>query len=153
MKIAIQELNIALKNFLRQCGYVEISNPHKNNETSYARSLDPGRFYPRFHIYIDPVRSSPPKGSFGPRLRAGAASNGIEKQTPDIILNLHLDAKKPSYEGTSAHSGEYNGAVVENESQRIKKISEKFISKSENLSIGFKTKTSWREKIISLFKK
>ena len=106
---------------------MEISNPHKNNEISYARSLDPGRFYPRFHIYIE----SNPK---------------------QIMLNLHLDAKKPSYEGSSAHSGEYDGAVVENESQRIQRISEKIISKSENFLLGFKTKTSWWKKIISLFK-
>lgn len=124
MKIAIQKLNVSPKNFLKQCGYLEISNPHKNNEVSYARSLDPGRFYPRFHIYI-------------------------EKQQGDIALNLHLDAKKPSYEGSSAHSGEYDGAVVENESERIKRISEKFISKSENLSIGFKTKTSWWKRLFS----
>ncbi len=127
MRLAIQKLNINQQNFLRQCGYVEISNPHKNNEISYARSLDPGRFYPRFHIYIE----SNPK---------------------QIMLNLHLDAKKPSYEGSSAHSGEYDGAVVENESQRIQRISEKIISKSENFLLGFKTKTSWWKKIISLFK-
>ena len=33
------------------------------------------------HNEIHPVRNSPPKGSFGPRLRAGAVSNGIKKIT------------------------------------------------------------------------
>ena len=118
MKIAIQKLNVSPKNFLRQCGYLEIQNPHKNNEISYARSLDPGRFYPRFHAYPE---------------------NAGKK----FSLNLHLDMKKPSYEGSAAHGGEYDGATVENESERIKKISEKFIYQSAALPIGFKTEKSW----------
>ena len=118
MKIAIQKLNVSPKNFLRQCGYLEIQNPHKNNEVSYARSLNPGRFYPRFHVYPE------------------TAEKGFS-------LNLHLDMKKPSYEGSAAHGGEYDGATVENESERIKKISEKFIYQSAALPIGFKTEKSW----------
>ena len=118
MKIAIQKLNIPPRNFLKQCGYLEIQNPHKNNEISYARSLNPGRFYPRFHVYP-------------------------ETAGKDFSLNLHLDMKKPSYEGSAAHGGEYDGATVENESERIKKISEKFIYQSAALPIGFKTEKSW----------
>lgn len=56
---------------------------------SYVRRLGSG-FYPRFHVYLE--------------------NNNI---------NLHLDQKQASYEGTSAHSGEYDGEVVENEAQRI----------------------------------
>ncbi|MDO8669229.1 MAG: hypothetical protein Q7K65_02960 [Candidatus Buchananbacteria bacterium] len=59
---------------------------------SYARRLGNG-FYPRFHVYIE-----------------GAS------------INLHLDQKQASYEGTSAHSGEYDGEVVEREGERIKNI-------------------------------
>lgn len=58
-------------------------------EVSYNRRLGSG-FYPRFHVYI----------------------NG---QT----INLHLDQKQASYEGSSAHSGEYDGQAVETEAQRI----------------------------------
>ena len=126
MRLILPKLNIAAKNFLRQCGYAEISNPHKNNETSYARSLNPGRFYPRFHVYWEET------------------SQGIQ-------INLHLDAKKPSYEGASAHSGEYDGAVVENESQRIQIISEKFISKKESFSLGFQPKKSFWQKFKNFF--
>ena len=118
MKIAIQKLNILPRNFLKQCGYLEIQNPHKNNEISYARSLNPGRFYPRFHVYPETAEKS-------------------------FSLSLHLDMKKPSYEGSAAHGGEYDGATVENESERIKKISEKFIYQSAALPIGFKTEKSW----------
>ena len=100
MKIIIPKLSVASKNFLRQCGYAEISNWHKNNEISYVRTLNPGRFYPRFHIYI-------------------------ETNPKQIMLNLHLDAKQPSYEGTSAHGGEYDGEIVEAEASKIKSAAEK----------------------------
>ncbi len=58
-------------------------------EISYNRRLGSG-FYPRFHAYI----------------------NGT-------VINLHLDQKQASYEGSSAHSGEYDGDTVETEGQRI----------------------------------
>jgi len=53
--------------------------------------------YPRFHIYLKE-----------------------NKKTNEITINLHLDQKKPSYKGVSAHSGEYEGKVVEKEIKRIK---------------------------------
>ena len=124
MKIAIQKLNIPPQNFLRQCGYLEIQNPHKNNEISYARSLSPGRFYPRFHAYPE------------------TAGKGFS-------LSLHLDMKKPSYEGSSAHGGEYDGAAVENESERIQRISEKFISQMPSQSLGFKKEKSLWKRLFS----
>jgi excinuclease ABC subunit C len=50
------------------------------------------------HMYTSPVRSSPPKGFFGPRLRAGATSNGVSnkkaavplKKIPSAVRNLIL---------------------------------------------------------------
>lgn len=122
MILKFSKLNISILNFLRTCSYVEITNPH-NNEISYARSLDADRFYPRFHIYV-------------------------QESANQTIINLHLDAKKPSYQGSAAHSGEYEGRVVETEAQRIKLISEKFISKlPTNQSLGFTTKKPWWEKL------
>ncbi|MDO8430270.1 MAG: hypothetical protein Q7S73_02810 [bacterium] len=138
MRFLISKLNTSTKTFLRQCGYIEIANPHKNNEISYARSLDPGRFYPRFHIY--PVRDR--EGS-----QRASVSNGVY-----LSFDLHLDAKKPSYEGTSAHSGEYDGQIIEEESERIKKIAERF--KPENhspTSLGFVEKKSLWQKIKDYF--
>lgn len=64
-------------------------NDRNAREISYARRLGTG-FYPRFHIYIS-------------------------GQT----INLHLDQKQASYEGFSAHSGEYDGDAVEAEGARI----------------------------------
>ena len=108
---------------MRACGYLEIINPH-NQETSYVRSLDPGRFYPRLHVYI--------------------------KESPrQLSINLHLDAKRPSYSGTAAHGGEYEGPVVEKEAQRIKRVLEKFISgPPAEKPLGFKeNKKPWWKKL------
>ena len=49
----------------------------------------------------------------------------LEEDDPDLILNLHLDQKRPSYEGATAHSGEYEGKIIEDEIERIKQILKK----------------------------
>ncbi|MCK5044192.1 hypothetical protein KAR26_00490 [Candidatus Parcubacteria bacterium] len=63
---------------------------------SYVRTLAAHGF-PRFHLYIDETEDQ-------------------------YILNLHLDQKKPSYGKETAHSGEYNGTIVEEEAARIKNL-------------------------------
>lgn len=90
-------------NLMRQMGY----HPHetgeeKDRESSFVRSLSVGD-YPRFHVYVS--------------LRYGSG------QAPqEVIINLHLDQKKPIYKGVSAHSGEYDGELVEREAERIKQV-------------------------------
>ncbi len=69
----------------------------KNEEKSEMIFLRPTKGYPRFHIYLK-------------------ADNN------NLIFNLHLDQKRPSYKGTTAHSGEYRGEIVEAEAERIKQI-------------------------------
>jgi hypothetical protein len=39
----------------------------------------------------------------------------------NYVFNLHLDQKKTSYEGSHAHSGQYDGEVVDREADRIMK--------------------------------
>ncbi len=60
---------------------------------SYVRTLSASG-YPRYHVY---------------------ATEDAEK----YILNLHIDQKRPSYGKETAHSGEYEGKVVEDEADRI----------------------------------
>jgi len=62
----------------------------RQGRVSYVRRLR-GYRYPRFHVYID-------KDEF----------------------RLHLDQKAPVYKGVPAHSGEYEGEVLEKEAERIK---------------------------------
>ncbi len=127
MRFAIPKLSITPRYFLRRCGYIEIQNPHKDFEVSYARSLDPGRFYPRFHIYIEPEEN-------------GAG------------LSIHLDAKKPSYEGSSAHSGEYDSPIVKEEAGRIRNLAKNFLSQTpgKKTSLGFGSEKPWWRRLLGL---
>lgn len=127
MRFVIPKLSITPKYFLRRCGYIEIQNPHKNFETSYAKSLDPGRFYPRLHVYIEPTE------------------NGTG-------LSIHLDAKKPSYEGSSAHSGEYDSPLVKEEAGRIQNLAKDFPSQmnDKKTTIGFDSEKSWWQRLLGL---
>ena len=81
----------------RKLGYFSLGRGKDEAEFSFIRPLY-GNGYPRFHLFI---RSD--KGK-------------------DIVFDLHLDQKKASYKGSRAHSGEYEGPVIENEVDRIKKI-------------------------------
>ena len=69
----------------------------ENKEKSEYNFVRPSRSYPRFHLY----------------LKIGEGN---------LIFNLHLDQRRPIYKGTTAHSGEYDGEVVEKEVKRIKQI-------------------------------
>lgn len=86
------------RNLMRSCGYTEFYN-RRNDEVSYVRPLSRVR-YPQFHIYIN---GDPQAG---------------------MVINLHMDAKQPTYEGGHAHSGEYDSLVVTQEAARIKSILE-----------------------------
>lgn len=88
-----QKFQFNSRNLLRECGYLEILD-YKSGKISYVKKLQ-GDHYPRFHVYVS-------------------------KEEPGYLqLNMHLDMKKPSYEGFSAHSGEYEGPLVEQEATRI----------------------------------
>lgn len=60
---------------------------------SYIRRLSGGDF-PRFHVYLREVSGT-------------------------LELNLHLDQKSACYQGSTAHSGDYDGDVLEAEKERI----------------------------------
>ena len=76
----------------RRAGYSAFVDP-KTGEESFVLRTTP-EFYPRFHVYVD-------------------------DRGHDIEVSLHLDQKKTSYGQSHAHSGEYDGLVVEQEMKRI----------------------------------
>ena len=78
--------------FIRRCGYGKLLD-RRTGQASYTRRLS-RLFYPRFHVFI-------------------------KDEGESVIFNLHLDQKRPIYEGVTAHSGEYDGEVVEREAERI----------------------------------
>jgi len=94
LKLYKKQLSTAPEIFLtRIAGYIIIHNRH-TGEDSFARPLTRNH-YPRLHMYV--------------------MNEGDDK----LIFHLHLDQKEPSYQGSSAHSAEYDGEVVENEMRRL----------------------------------
>jgi len=97
-------------NLMRKAGYhlrepqrsVKMNEVHrlqgedkeKKEEFIFTR---PPRGYPRFHLYL-------------------------KVKNENLIFNLHLDQKRPIYKGAPAHSGEYEGEIVEKEAERIKQF-------------------------------
>lgn len=99
MRFRINLTGKTIYNMMRECGYTPERFDDQTDEFRFHRSIT-GRPYPKFHIYCTVFN--------------GTAS-----------LNLHLDQKQPSYKGTHAHSGEYDGELIENENARIQQITAK----------------------------
>lgn len=96
MKIIIPKENLSVpEHSIRRAGYGIMQN-RSGTTKSYVRHLDHA-LYPRFHMYL-------------------------EDEGSNWSLNLHLDQRAPVYAGVTAHGGEYDGAVVEREVERIKAI-------------------------------
>jgi hypothetical protein len=109
MQIKIPSSKINLEQLIKRCGYAEIRN--RQGQKSFVRRIR-GDQYPRFHVYLEKGHSS------------GSGTNQV--------INLHLDQKKPIYSGVTAHSGEYDTAVVKKEGARIEDLIIKYISLEKN---------------------
>lgn len=81
------------KFILEEAGYHEFLDPN-TQKVSYIRRLASG-YYPRMHVYIN---AYDPTGG---------------------VIDIHLDQKKASYSGQTAHSGDYDGPQVEEEKNRL----------------------------------
>lgn len=96
MKIEIQNFSENLTDSMRSAGYHYDGNDQKTGEWRFYRGLS-DNLYPRFHVYAS-----------------------LDKKIKKLIVNLHLDQKAPVYQGTTAHSGDYEGPVVEKEMENLK---------------------------------
>ncbi|MDO8663571.1 MAG: hypothetical protein Q7K28_01880 [Candidatus Wildermuthbacteria bacterium] len=85
-------------NLMRGLSYHFLGKDEKTGEMNYVHSFGNDN-YPRFHIYL-------------------------KIQNGDLVFNLHLDQKRPIYQGAAAHSGEYDGEAVAKEAERIKQASQ-----------------------------
>ncbi|MEF8846841.1 MAG: hypothetical protein V5A57_00155 [Candidatus Paceibacterota bacterium] len=91
MKFEIEKKEINKVNLCRSLNY----KIHKKGEDfNCVKPLD-NRSFPRFHLFI-------------------------EEEDDMLKFKLHLDQKRSSYEGSNAHSGEYDSKRVEQEAERIK---------------------------------
>jgi len=87
------EVKDNVSNITRKISYI-FQGRSDDGEYNLVRPL--GRDgYPRFHLYLK-----------------------IDGE--DLVFNLHLDQKRPSYSGAAAHSGEYESEIVKKEAERIK---------------------------------
>jgi len=84
----------ALPELIRKIGY--FLNDNKSGEINCLKRLRAGQPWPRYHLYI-------------------------KQQDGKYLLNLHIDQKADTrhYNPTSAHNGEYDGPLVEQEINRI----------------------------------
>ncbi len=100
MKFEIERPNRNILFLVRRIGYVLLNK--NEEEFNCVRSLS-NQNYPRFHLFLKE-----------------------DKDKNALSFHLHLDQKKASYRGSSAHSGEYNGDIVEKEKKRILEIINNF---------------------------
>jgi hypothetical protein len=99
MRLNFKNVKDSPLRLMRRAGYGFVKTDEKTGEEEYKRRLS-GSDFPRFHAFVGQDRDS-------------------------VFINLHLDQKKPSYEGYTSHSGEYEDSeVLEKEAQAIKKIFE-----------------------------
>lgn len=79
---------------MRMASYAE-NVSRRTGDVSYVRRLGGGE-YPRFHVYVD-------------------------QEGEGLRIKIHLDQKQASYQGHTAHSGEYeDSGVVEQEAARLR---------------------------------
>ncbi|MBD3208401.1 MAG: hypothetical protein GF370_03030 [Candidatus Nealsonbacteria bacterium] len=96
MKFEMEGLHEGIGTLSRKIGYRYLGEGKDKRQWSFVRVLGTGG-YPRFHLFVE------------------------RKDKGGWIFNIHLDQKKPVYEGAPAHAGEYKGEVLEREAERIKK--------------------------------
>ncbi len=94
MKIIVETKRSEL-DAMRRAGYGFLKQDAQSGEFSFTKRAG-GSDYPRFHAYV-------------------------KKEKGVLIINLHLDQKRPSYSGSHAHNAEYDGEMIENEMEIIKK--------------------------------
>lgn len=91
MRITITTTDPALT-FMRRAGYG--FQKEGGGEVAFVRRVG-GLPFPRYHAYVHPDGTA-------------------------LAVNLHVDQKEPTYGRGTAHSGEYNGTLVEEEAARLR---------------------------------
>lgn len=96
MKFVIENPKMNVNVLFRRAGYHFVKRA--GEESAFARSLT-GHTFPRYHAFCK---------TDGGR----------------ILVNIHIDHKAASYEGTSMHSGEYDSdsKLLNEEAERIKLV-------------------------------
>ena len=97
MRLVFKNLKDTPLNLLRRAGYSFVGRDERTGEEGYQRRLGSAD-YPKLHAFV-------------------------KKEEDFVFVNLHLDQKKPSYQGSYAHSAEYEESeILEKEAEIIKKV-------------------------------
>ncbi|MCX6791338.1 MAG: hypothetical protein NTV62_04115 [Candidatus Gribaldobacteria bacterium] len=93
---------------LKQARYQFMGKDARTKQLIFIRTINQ-KPYPRFHLFTN-------------------SNNNVQ-----IQATLHMDQVKPTFEGTTAHNADYDGALVEAEATRIQKFlhDEKFTESPE----------------------
>ncbi|MDO8425647.1 MAG: hypothetical protein Q7T01_04010 [bacterium] len=97
MKIVLTATDQAMQ-FMRRAGYGY--QKENGGEVAFIRRVG-GSDFPRYHAYV-------------------VETGNTERGTRNLQINLHVDQKAPTYGSGKAHSGEYNGSLVEQEGARLR---------------------------------
>ncbi len=91
MKIILPNFTKNPADFIRSLGYA--FEKEVGTESAFVKRIS-GHDYPKYHAYVHMEKTS-------------------------LVVNLHIDQKQPSYGNNTAHSGDYDGPLVEKEVERI----------------------------------
>lgn len=101
MRITITTTDNAVT-FMRRAGYG--FQKETSGEVAFVRRVS-GSPFPRYHAYVQ-ERATRREG----------------EGTRDLEINLHVDQKAPTYQRGRAHSGEYEGSLVDAEAARLRSL-------------------------------
>jgi hypothetical protein len=120
MRITITTTDTALT-FMRRAGYGY--QKEGSGELAFVRRVS-GSPFPRFHAYVMEGVSS----------RVGTPNQSLQLAAPtlesgragslQLVINLHVDQKAPTYQQGRAHAGEYDGPLVEQEAARLRGLAQ-----------------------------
>ncbi len=96
MKFVVEKPTTNIANYFRRAGYS--FQKREGEEMAFVRKLTDQEF-PRFHAFVKMVDYK-------------------------FLVNVHIDHKRTSYEGSSAHSGEYDedNELLRSEAERLKNL-------------------------------
>lgn len=90
-------------NTLRQIGFRYLGMANGQEEMVFYRPVGQDA-YPRFHLYLQNTLQA--------------------KKSNDLFFSIHFDQRRTVYQGSTAHSGEYEGELLEKEVEKIRKVFE-----------------------------
>ncbi|MEK7623704.1 MAG: hypothetical protein AAB408_03490 [Patescibacteria group bacterium] len=112
------------RELLRRCGYGEVVKTFKHLSTQAPEHPSTGKPV----SLRDKLQGSGVEVSYIRRLANAEFPRWhayLEIKPDGFQVNLHLDQKAPTYGEGTAHSGEYEGEIVEAEGRRIQQTIEK----------------------------